>query len=152
MLAVGDKVDDFVATGHHGQSIRFYDLLENGPVVLFFFPRAFTPGCMLETRAFAQRTPDFAEHGAAVIGISTDNADRSRDFACSHGADAFPMIADEDGALCRQFGVAGFGGAAKRITFVVGQDKRVLQRTDYAVRATKHVVDALKAVKDVSKA
>jgi peroxiredoxin len=94
-LPVGAKAPDFTATGAlAGKPFRFQlaELLKRGPVVLYFYPKAFTKGCTLEARAFSEAGDDFRKAGAQVIGMSADNLETLKRFSveeCRNGRIAF---------------------------------------------------------------
>ena len=84
------------------------DVLRNGPVVVYFYPSAFTQGCNLEAHAFATQMDAFAAAGVAVIGVSHDSIARLNDFSADpkYCAGQFPVASDPDGAIARSFGLA----------------------------------------------
>ncbi len=121
-MRVGDRIEDFEAVLDDGTRVRFSQLLERGPVVLFFYPKAFTPGCTAESCHFRDLAAEFEAAGAQRIGVSRDDIDTQAAFRDHHGLD-FPLIADPDGAVARRFGVKRPGPLpSKRHTFVVAQD------------------------------
>jgi peroxiredoxin Q/BCP len=79
MLAVGDKAPRFVAPGTGGD-VDLVALLEQGPVVLYFFPRAMTGGCTVEALEFNRALPDFGALGVSVVGVSVDPVPRQQRF------------------------------------------------------------------------
>lgn len=93
-LATGAKAPEFTATGALAGKPFSFDLdkaLKKGPVVVYFFPKAETPGCNAEAAAFAQSIDDFKKAGAQVIGLSADNYDALKDFSLKHCSGAFPV-------------------------------------------------------------
>lgn len=125
-LRDGQPVPDVTATAHDGSPVRLADLLADGPVVLFFFPRAHTRGCTAETCHFRDLAGEFAELGARPVGVSRDRVTRQASFADSTGVD-FPLLADEDGEVARRFGVKRPGPlGSKRHTFVIDADGTLL--------------------------
>lgn len=125
-MKVGDAVADFSARDQEGREVRLSALLEKGPVVLFFYPRALTPGCTRESCHFRDLAADFASVGAQPVGISADPVDRQKDFDDRHGL-GFPLLSDPERAVARQFGVKRMGPLpSKRATFVIDRDARVL--------------------------
>jgi len=82
-LKVGDKAPDFTTTGAVGGKefkLHLADQLKKGPVVLYFFPKAFTSGCTSEAHAFSEAIADFKKAGAQVVGMSADNLKTLHDF------------------------------------------------------------------------
>jgi peroxiredoxin Q/BCP len=127
MLQPGDTAPDFELPDQDGRPRRLTDLLAGGPVVLFFYPAAMTPGCTAQSCHFRDLAREFAEAGAQRVGISMDAVERQQEFAGKHGFD-YPLLSDEGGAVARQFGVKRpFGPLkVKRSTFVIGTDRRIL--------------------------
>lgn len=124
--------------------------LKQGPVVLYFYPKAFTQGCTLEANAFAEAMPDFKKAGASVIGMSNDTIETLKRFSREECRDAFPVgvasaevIADYDVSL-------GESGLASRTSYVIAPDgsiSTVYSSGDYR----EHVGRTLAAVNKLSK-
>jgi thioredoxin-dependent peroxiredoxin len=99
--------------------------LREGPVVLYFFPRAFTQGCTLEARAFAEAMPQFRAAGASVLGMSADDIATLQRFSSEECRDAFP-VGRATADIVRQYDVAlGQSGMTSRTSYVIAQDGRV---------------------------
>ena len=93
-LKSGSKAPDFTTTGAlAGKPFQFHlaDALKKGPVVLYFFPKAFTQGCTLEAKAFADAMPEFRKAGARVVGLSADNLDTLKKFSTEACRSKFPV-------------------------------------------------------------
>jgi thioredoxin-dependent peroxiredoxin len=125
MLAVGQAAPDFEAPTQAGTPLTLSSL-RGKPVVLYFYPKAYTSGCTLETKGFADHYPEFQRAGFEVIGISVDSVATQKGFAEKCHA-AFPLVADSDKAIARRYGVLGFLGVAKRVTFFLGPDGNVAE-------------------------
>ena len=127
-VEVGDKAEDFELPDETGTLRRLTELLADGPVVLFFYPAALTPGCTAEACHFRDLAAEFAAVGARPVGISGDSVERQQEFAGRHTL-RMPLLSDADGAVRDRFGVRrGFTLApTKRVTFVIGQDRTVLE-------------------------
>lgn len=107
-LKAGDKAPDFSAKGALAGKDFDFNLakaLKKGPVVLYFFPAAYTAGCTAEAREFAEATPEFEKLGATVIGMTAGNVDRLKDFSKEHCRDKF-AVAAADKALIKAYDVA----------------------------------------------
>src|SRR5690242_19566291 len=100
----------------HGQLRRLADYRGRN-VVLYFYPRDNTPGCIVEGKEFGELHQQFSAQDCAVIGVSTDSVESHRDFAEKHGL-PFSLLADSNGELAQAFGVLK-GGRAERATFVL---------------------------------
>lgn len=123
MLKVGDLAPDFtipLADGT-GRTLASY---RGRPVVLFFFPKANTAGCTIETRGFSQDYGEFQRAGFEVIGVSIDSRETQAAFAEKCGS-RFPMVGDPSKEIVRAYGVLGFLGWAKRVTFLVDAHGRI---------------------------
>ena len=93
-LPVGAKAPDFVTSGAIGGKpfqLRLKQALKRGPVVLYFYPKAFTKGCTLEARAFSEAAPAFKKAGAQVIGLSADDLPTLKRFSVEECRGAFPV-------------------------------------------------------------
>jgi peroxiredoxin len=93
-LPIGTRAPDFTTSGALGGQpfqLHLREQLRHGPVVLYFFPRAFTQGCTLEAHAFSEAARDFRRAGARVIGMSADNYDALRRFSVEACRNAFPV-------------------------------------------------------------
>jgi len=139
----GDPVPDFELPAQDGQPVRLSEELNRGPVVLFFYPRAMTPGCTKESCHFRDLEAEFAAVGAGRLGISADAIDRQRQFAEKNGFE-FPLLSDADRAVARQYGVKRPGPLFnRRATFVIGTDGRLLAEIRSEVDMAKHADEAL---------
>ncbi|MFI8234698.1 peroxiredoxin [Streptomyces sp. NPDC085900] len=145
---VGDKVDDFELPDETGTVRRLSELLADGPVVLFFYPGALTAGCTAEACHFRDLAAEFAAVGARPVGVSGDTVERQQEFAGRHTL-GMPLLSDADGAIRERFGVKrGFSLApTKRVTFVIGQDRTVLDVVRSELRMNTHADRALEALR-----
>jgi thioredoxin-dependent peroxiredoxin len=140
-------IPDFQATAHTGESLQLYALLDHGPVVLFFYPKAHTPGCTAEACHFRDLGPEFAALGALRVGVSRDGLPAQATFADRHGLD-YPLLTDEDGEIARIFGVKRPGPLwSRRQTFVIGTDRRLLGRIRSETCMHKHADGALELLR-----
>ena len=143
MLRPGDLAPDFELAADDGRTIRLSDELAQGPVVLFFYPRALTPGCTAESCHFRDLAGEFSALGARRLGISADPVERQQRFTQKHGFD-FPLLSDGDRAIARAFGVKRPGPLFnRRATFVIGADGRLLGEIRSEVDMAKHADEAL---------
>ncbi|MHA4773268.1 peroxiredoxin [Streptomyces sp. MSC1_001] len=148
-MNVGDLVEDFSLPDETGTPRSLTGLLTEGPVVLFFYPAAMTPGCTAEACHFRDLAAEFRAVGAMPVGISSDEVERQREFAERHSL-GYPLLSDPDGAVRERFGVKrGFSLApTKRVTFVIGQDRRVREVVRSELRMSAHADRALAALRD----
>ncbi|MGD1109421.1 MAG: peroxiredoxin [Mycobacterium sp.] len=128
-MKTGDTVADFELPDQTGTPRKLSELLSNGPVVLFFYPAAMTPGCTKEACHFRDLAAEFAAVGAYRVGISTDAVQKQAKFTDQQKFD-YPLLSDTEGTVATQFGVKrGLLGKlipVKRTTFVIDTDRRVL--------------------------
>ncbi|MER8056270.1 MULTISPECIES: peroxiredoxin [unclassified Streptomyces] len=145
---VGDKAEDFSLPDESGTVRSLGELLADGPVVLFFYPAALTPGCTAEACHFRDLAAEFAALGARPVGISGDDVDKQREFAGRHTL-GMPLLSDADGTVRERFGVKrGFTLApTKRVTFVIAEDRTVLEIVRSELRMNTHADKALAALR-----
>ena len=150
-LKPGDAAPKFETTAALAGKPFAFDLaeaLKKGPVVVYFFPKAFTRGCTIEANAFAEATPQFAALGARVIGISHDDIDTLKRFSTEACRDRFAVGSDPQGRTIQAYDAASLlPGVANRISYVIGQDGRIAfvhQGSD----PLRHVEQTLKALGD----
>lgn len=144
----GDEIADFELPDQTGTPRRLSDLLADGPVVLFFYPAAMTTGCTKEACHFRDLAKEFADVGAQRVGISLDSVAKQKQFSDKHDFD-YPLLADTDGAVAKQFGVKrGLGLLkVKRQTFVIGTDRRLIAEIASELNMDKHADEALKILR-----
>lgn len=131
-LPKGAKAPAFATQGAMGGKAMAFNLraaLRKGPVVLYFFPKAFTQGCTLETRAFAEAHDQFAKAGATVIGMSADDLPTLQKFSIEECRSQFP-VAIATPAIIKAYDVAlkreGLPpGLTDRTSYVIGQNGRI---------------------------
>ena len=147
-MNVGDKIDDFELPDETGTPRTLSGLLADGPVVLFFYPAALTAGCTAEACHFRDLAAEFAEVGAHPFGISGDTVERQQEFSGRHAL-GMPLLSDADGTVRERFGVKrGFTLApTKRVTFVIAEDRTVLEVVRSELRMNTHADRALAALR-----
>ncbi|GAA0807640.1 peroxiredoxin [Spirilliplanes yamanashiensis] len=149
-MRVGDLVEDFELADQTGTPRRLTDLLRDGPVVLFFYPAAMTTGCTKESCHFRDLAAEFAAVGAQRVGISRDAVERQAEFADRHGFD-YPLLSDPDQAVAERMGVRRrlpLGAlSSRRMTFVIGTDRRVVDVIHSELNMTDHADRALAALR-----
>ena len=133
MLDIGDVPADFVVKDDHGQDVRWKSLRKR-PVVVFFYPRASTPGCTREACAFRDLGAEFAKLGVTVLGMSGDSVAAQAKFRDAQGL-TYPLLSDPDHVVLDPWGVYGekklYGKTVKgilRSTFLFDKDGKVVKR------------------------
>lgn len=146
-LAQGATAPDFELPDQDRKTVRLRELLLDGPVVLFFYPAAMTPGCTKESCHFRDLAAEFAALGARRVGISTDPVERQRQFAEQHGFD-YPLLSDVDGQVATAYGVRRrLLTPVKRATFVIGEDGVVQAVLASELNMNVHADKALEALR-----
>ena len=128
---VGDTAPDFTATASIGGTqfeFSLADAREKGPVVLYFYPAAFTPGCTIEANAFADATDELAMYNATVIGVSGDDIETLDRFSVSECRGRFAVAADPATTVMDMYDVENpeREGRAQRISFVIAPDGEII--------------------------
>lgn len=154
-LPVGAQAPDFVTRGAKAGKVfnlKLSDALKKGPVVLYFFPAAFTPGCTAEAHEFAEASDEFEKAGATVIGMSADPVDKLAKFSTEHCRDKFAVASAGPKIITGyQVPMAVNPAMTNRTTYVISKTGRIA----YAYTAMSyqdHVKNALSAVRSMQAA
>lgn len=148
-MDTGDLAPDFELPDQNGVPRKLTSLLaEGGPVVLFFYPAAMSPGCTAESCHFRDLAKEFAAVGAQRVGISNDRIEVQSEFADRHRLD-YPLLSDTDCLVAAEYGVKRRLGplAVKRHTFVIDVDRRLLEVIRSELRMSVHADKALKVLR-----
>ena len=153
-LKVGDKAPDFTTTGAVGGKefkLHLANLLKKGPVVLYFFPKAFTSGCTAEAHAFSENIAAFKKAGAQVIGMSGDDLKTLHDFSTKECRSAFP-VATATPATQKAYDVAwaAHPGITTRTSYVIDRKGKIIMVHD-DLDFSQHVAKTLAAVQALKK-
>jgi peroxiredoxin Q/BCP len=142
----GDHAPDFTAVDQAGDTVRLSEMLADGPVVLFFYPKAFTPSCSRESCYFRDLATEFAALGAQRVGISADDVSTQAEFDARHDL-GFPLLSDPDRSVAKSFGVKRPGPLRnKRTTFVIDTDGTLLDVIATEFNMETHADAALAAL------
>jgi len=149
-LPLGAKAPDFTTTGAVGGKpfkLHLADQLKKGPVVLYFFPKAFTSGCTAEAHAFSDSIADFKKAGAQVVGMSADDLPTLKKFSVEECRSAFP-VATATPATQKAYDVAwaAHPGLTTRTSYVIDRKGKVVMVHD-DLDFSNHVAKTLDAVK-----
>jgi len=132
MIEPGDKAPDFELPDQDGRAVKLSDF-KGTPLVVYFYPKADTPGCTTQACGVRDHHEDYAKLGSTVLGISPDTVAKVKKFHDKYDLD-FPLLADSDHAVADAFGVwvqksmygrTYFGN--ERTSFIIGGDGRVLE-------------------------
>jgi peroxiredoxin Q/BCP len=147
VLGLGDEAPDFELTASDDRTYRLSTFRGHQPVVIAWFPKAFTGGCTSECESIGASSQAIRKFDAAYFGASVDRPETNRRFAASMGID-FPILSDPGKSVARAYGVLGRSGFPSRWTFYVGLDGRILT-IDKHVRAGMHGFDIAKTLNDL---
>ena len=150
-LDLGEKAPDFTAPAALGGKPFTFSLVESrakGPVVLYFFPAAFTEDCSIEAREFAEATAKFQELGATVIGVSTDDPETLGRFSVKVCQGKFAVASDANMNIIKAYDAAMTTRPdfANRVSYVISPEGSVLY-SYLSLNPTKHVEKTLAAVR-----
>jgi peroxiredoxin len=140
MLGVGDRAPEFSARTTDGKTLSLSEL-RGRPVVIYFFPHAFTPGCTAETRRFRDNYDDLRALGAEVIGISTDDHEKQCRFAEAEKV-KFPLIGDEHAEIQLLYGVKRpILRSNRRVTYVIDEQGMIAAVFHHEFQVLRHMDD-----------
>lgn len=144
----GDRAPNFELPDQEGNAVRLADLLEAGPVVVYFYPAALTPGCTKESCHFRDLSAEFAALGASCVGISADPVDKQKRFDTTHSL-GFPLLSDTERKVADEFGVKRSVGFLpnKRATFVIDRGGIVREVISSELNMNTHADRALDALR-----
>jgi peroxiredoxin len=150
-LKTGDPAPAFEAEATlAGQAYRFVlgDALKKGPVVLYFYPKAFTRGCTIEANAFAEASPQYEAMKATVIGVSGDNIDTLKQFSVTECRNRFAVASDPAGTIMKSYDASMpfVEGYAKRISYVISPQGRIVYAWS-SMSPDEHVPNTLAALR-----
>lgn len=148
LLAPKDRAPAFSAPDQFGKT-RTLAEFRGRPIVLFFYPKDGTPGCTKEACAFRDQWSKLEASGAVVVGVSRDSVEKHRAFADEHKLQ-FPLLADEDGTVCKSYGVSSTLGLASRVTFIIDRSGTVA-RTFSSVSPATHADEVIAAINALPK-
>jgi len=148
-LKIGDIVPNFTAKDSHGEVFESQSVLGRKPLVIYFYPKDNTPGCITEACSFRDQYEDFKDLGAEVIGISSDTVKSHQKFAKKHEL-PFILLSDQDKKLRHLFGVKNnlFGLLPGRVTYVIDRNGVVILIFD-SINAASHIPKALDTIKEL---
>jgi peroxiredoxin len=138
VLAIGALAPDFTAESTDGRTLRLSEL-KPSLVVLYFFPRAFTPICTVETARFRDNHADLTALGARVLGVSPDPIETQCDFGRQQRVQ-FPLLADPDRRIASAYGVLWpLLPRVRRVTFVISEDSKIELVLNHELQVSKHL-------------
>ena len=138
MLKPGSKAPEFVLANDQGSETSLSDLLQSGPLILYFYPADFTPGCTKEACSIRDIHNDIQAVGLQVAGISPQDEDSHQRFRDEHDL-PFILLSDPDKVVVKMYDVDGpFGVGVRRATFLINQDRTIQDAVQADVRIGRH--------------
>jgi peroxiredoxin Q/BCP len=150
-VKVGDRAPDFTLPDQSNRMVSLKDYVGKKVIVLYFYPKDFSSGCTAEACAFRDSYDVFKEAGAEVIGVSSQSVDSHRRFALANTL-PFVLLSDESGKVRKLYGVpSSLGLLPGRVTYVVDKEGIVRHMFSSQFNPAKHIEEALRIVKELSK-
>lgn len=147
-LKIGDKIPNFTLKDQNGNDFSIKNLIHKKVMVIYFYPKDDTPGCIKEACSFRDEFEDFKDLNATVIGISSDNVKSHKKFAEKYRL-PFTLLADTKKEVQKSFGVpkSFLGLIPGRVTYIVDKEGEIKYIFNSLSKATQHIVEAKKIVK-----
>ena len=146
MLAKGLKAPEFELADQDGRKHTLKALLKGGPLILYFYPADFTPGCTKEACSFRDLHQELLKAKLRVVGVSPQDVESHRRFAEKHGLN-FPLLADPDKKVVKAYDVDGpLGFGVRRGTYLIGSDGRIQDSVLADLRIGSHEAFVKKAI------
>ncbi len=147
MLETGARAPEFVLPDDTGEEVSLSDLLQNGPLILYFYPADFTPGCTKEACAIRDIHDDLLSVGLTVVGVSPQDSESHTKFRDKYEL-PFTLLSDTDKTVVNMFGVDGpMGIGVRRATYLIAQDRTIQDAIVADIRIGRHTDFLRKAVK-----
>src|SRR5260221_4720681 len=145
VLSIGDTAPDFEGVDQSGNRLTLDGLLKDSAIVLYFYPKDFTPVCTAQACLFRDSSSELAEQGVRVVGVSGDDTESHARFAGAHHV-PYPLLSDPDTKIQKAYEARHLLGlATRRVTYVIDQNKKIRGVFHHELSAKKH----LSAVKEV---
>ena len=146
MLSIGDTAPDFEGTDQRGERVTLDALVKDGPIVLYFYPRDFTPVCTAQACTFRDAHEELAGAGVRVVGVSQDDVASHAKFAAAHRV-PYPLIADPEKRIHRAYEARQLLGLlTRRVTYVIDRQKKVRAAYHHELSAGKHLAAVRKVL------
>lgn len=146
MLAPGSAAPDFVLPDHAGEEVSLARLLENGPLILYFYPADFTPGCTKEACSLRDIHDDLVGVGLQVVGVSPQDGESHTRFRDQHNL-PFTLLSDEEKTVIKMYDVDGpFGVGVRRVTYLINQAMKIQDAIQADVLIHRHKEFVRKAI------
>ena len=147
MLEKGARAPDFELPDQHGRKHTLKSLLADGPLILYFYPADFTPGCTKEACSFRDLHQELLRAKLRVVGVSPQDVDSHQRFAAEHDLN-FPLLADPDKTVVKAYDLDGpLGFGVRRGTYLIGRDGRIQDSVLADLRIGAHEAFVTNAIK-----
>ncbi len=138
MLNLGDLAPEFILPDENGDQVALTKLLQDGPLILYFYPADFTPGCTKEACAIRDIHDDMQKVGLQIVGISPQDEESHTRFRDEHKL-PFTLVCDPDKVAIKMYDVDGpFGAGVRRVTYLIGQNQKIQDALVADVMVNKH--------------
>ena len=146
MLEPGTNAPDFLLPDENGDEVSLVDLLQSGPLILYFYPADFTPGCTKEACSIRDIHDDLIAVGLQVVGVSPQDGASHARFRKQHEL-PFTLLSDEDKVAIKMYDVDGpFGVGVRRVTYLINQTKKIQDALQADVLVNRHKEFIQKAI------
>ena len=138
MLKPGDLAPEFFLPDENGNEVSLTQLLQSGPIILYFYPADFTPVCTREACTFRDMHDDILSVGLRVIGVSPQDPESHARFKDEHNL-PFTLVCDTDKVAIKMYDVDGpFGAGVRRVTYLITQAQKIQDALQADVMVNKH--------------
>lgn len=138
MLHPGEIAPEFILSDENGDEVSLTALLGDGPIILYFYPADFTPGCTREACVIRDIHDDIVSAGLRVYGVSPQDQESHRRFRDEHKL-PFSLICDPEKVAVKMYDVDGpFGVGVRRVTYLIGQNQKIQDALQADIRVDKH--------------
>ena len=146
MLTVGSRAPEFVLQNNRGNDVSLSDLLVKGPLILYFYPADFTPGCTKEACSIRDIHTDIQSVGLKIVGISPQDPETHKRFRSEHNL-PFDLLCDPEKVAIKMYDVDGpLGFGVRRVTYLINQDRIIQDALLADLRIGKHAEIIQKAI------
>ena len=149
-VSVGERAPDFTLNDQEGKPVSLSDFKDKNNVVLFFYPKDFSPGCTTQACSFRDNYEDFTDRGAVVIGVSNDSVESHKKFLDTYLL-PFTLLSDPKGEVRSLYGATKvFGLLPGRYTFIIDRTGVVRHVFTSETNMKRHIDEALRVLREIS--
>ncbi len=144
-IQAGDKFPEFIAPTQDGQTVNLSKYRDRSNLIVFFYPKATTSGCVRETTEFGVRREEFDAIGTRIVGVSIDDPALQKEHQIQCAAN-FPLLCDVDKHLTEELGILNENGRSRRTTYLLDKSGKI-SKVFESVKVEGHVSEVLDAAK-----